>query len=51
MTLSSVVKHRLRNIGKELLCLIAVQPGDCFGKDDIVRFGDDYKSYLISAEQ
>ena len=35
-------KHRLSNIGKEILILIEVQSGDYLGEDDIVRFDDNY---------
>ncbi len=35
-------KHRLTNIGDELLILIEVQCGDYLGEDDIVRLADDY---------
>ena len=35
-------KHRLTNIGKDLLVLIEVQCGDYLGEDDIVRLADTY---------
>lgn len=35
-------KHRLQNVGSELLELIEVQSGDYLGEDDIVRFEDVY---------
>ncbi|MEK6805713.1 MAG: mannose-1-phosphate guanylyltransferase/mannose-6-phosphate isomerase [Pseudomonadota bacterium] len=35
-------KHRLENIGKDLLELIEVQSGAYLGEDDIVRFDDVY---------
>ncbi|MET0103014.1 MAG: mannose-1-phosphate guanylyltransferase/mannose-6-phosphate isomerase [Sedimenticola sp.] len=35
-------KHRLENIGVELLVMIEVQTGDYLGEDDIVRFDDIY---------
>lgn len=35
-------KHRVENIGDELLIFIEVQRGDYFGEDDIERFEDDY---------
>jgi mannose-1-phosphate guanylyltransferase/mannose-6-phosphate isomerase len=35
-------KHRLRNIGENLLELIEVQVGSYLGEDDIVRFEDNY---------
>ncbi len=35
-------KHRLENIGDELLTLIEVQCGEYLGEDDIVRFEDRY---------
>lgn len=35
-------KHRLENIGPEMLVMIEVQTGDYLGEDDIVRFQDVY---------
>ena len=35
-------KHRLENIGNEMLVIIEVQTGDYLGEDDIVRFQDVY---------
>jgi len=35
-------KHRLENIGSELLVMIEVQTGNYLGEDDIVRFQDVY---------
>jgi mannose-6-phosphate isomerase len=35
-------KHRVANLGSELLIFIEVQTGDYFGEDDIVRIEDDY---------
>ena len=35
-------KHRLENIGEEILVLIEVQTGSYLGEDDIVRFQDNY---------
>lgn len=35
-------RHRLKNIGDNLLQLIEVQVGDYLGEDDIVRFEDNY---------
>ncbi|MBS0193971.1 MAG: mannose-1-phosphate guanylyltransferase/mannose-6-phosphate isomerase [Proteobacteria bacterium] len=35
-------KHRLQNIGTQMLELIEVQSGDYLGEDDIVRFQDVY---------
>jgi len=35
-------KHRLQNLGSEMLELIEVQSGDYLGEDDIVRFEDVY---------
>jgi mannose-6-phosphate isomerase len=35
-------KHRVANIGDELLVFIEVQRGEYFGEDDIERFSDDY---------
>lgn len=36
------VKHRIANIGTQMLVFIEVQRGDYFGEDDIERFSDDY---------
>jgi mannose-1-phosphate guanylyltransferase / mannose-6-phosphate isomerase len=36
------VKHRLANVGPELLELLEVQSGSYLGEDDIVRFDDVY---------
>ncbi len=35
-------KHRLENIGNDLLEIIEVQTGEYLGEDDIERFDDDY---------
>ncbi len=35
-------KHRLENIGDELLVVLEVQTGNYLGEDDIVRFEDQY---------
>ncbi len=35
-------KHRLENIGSEVLVLIEVQSGSYTGEDDIIRFDDEY---------
>lgn len=35
-------KHRIKNVGSELLEFIEVQIGTYFGEDDIVRYKDDY---------
>jgi mannose-1-phosphate guanylyltransferase len=35
-------KHRLENIGAEMLVMIEVQSGNYTGEDDIVRFDDEY---------
>ncbi len=35
-------KHRVENVGNELLVFIEIQRGDYFGEDDIVRFEDDF---------
>ena len=40
-------KHRLSNIGKEILILIEVQSGDYLGEDDIVRFDDNYGRKIV----
>ncbi len=36
-------KHRIENVGEELLVFIEVQTGTYFGEDDIVRIEDDYQ--------
>ena len=36
-------KHRIENVGEELLVFIEVQTGTYFGEDDIVRIEDDYE--------
>jgi mannose-6-phosphate isomerase len=36
-------KHRIQNIGEEVLVFIEVQTGTYFGEDDIVRIEDDYE--------
>lgn len=36
-------KHRIRNMGDELLIFIEVQLGSYFGEDDIIRLQDDYE--------
>ena len=41
-TIPAQAKHRIENIGPDLLSLIEVQLGSYFGEDDIVRFEDDY---------
>jgi mannose-1-phosphate guanylyltransferase len=35
-------KHRLENVGKDMLVMIEVQSGEYTGEDDIVRFDDVY---------
>ena len=35
-------KHRVENVGNELLVFIEIQRGDYLGEDDIVRFEDDF---------
>jgi mannose-1-phosphate guanylyltransferase len=35
-------KHRLENLGAEMLVMIEVQSGSYLGEDDIVRFEDKY---------
>ncbi|AKP71261.1 phosphomannose isomerase type II C-terminal cupin domain [Riemerella anatipestifer] len=35
-------KHRIENIGDDILIFIEVQTGTYFGEDDIVRLQDDY---------
>ena len=37
------VKHRIQNIGEEVLVLIEVQTSTFFREDDIVRVDDDYE--------
>lgn len=45
-------RHRLKNLGKELLEIIEIQKGDYLGEDDIVRYEDDYgRSGAKTAEQ
>lgn len=39
-------KHRIENIGSELLIFVEVQIGEYFGEDDIVRLEDDYNRIL-----
>lgn len=36
------VRHRLGNIGSEILEIIEVQTGEYFGEDDIIRYQDRY---------
>ena len=36
-------KHRIQNIGEDLLVFIEVQTGAFFREDDIVRVDDDYE--------
>ncbi len=42
-------KHRLENIGTEVLVIIEVQTGSYLGEDDIVRFDDIYGRVECSA--
>ena len=35
-------KHRIKNVGEDLLVFVEVQTGTYFGEDDIVRIEDDY---------
>jgi mannose-6-phosphate isomerase-like protein (cupin superfamily) len=35
-------KHRLENLGKDLVEIIEVQFGDYLGEDDIIRYDDVY---------
>lgn len=35
-------KHRIQNIGDEILIFIEVQHGTYFGEEDIIRLEDDY---------
>ena len=41
--ISPLTKHRIQNVGSELLIFIEVQRGEYFGEDDIVRLEDDYR--------
>lgn len=36
-------RHRIENIGSDLLVFIEVQTGTYFGEDDIIRLRDDYE--------
>ncbi|SDE44711.1 phosphomannose isomerase type II C-terminal cupin domain [Riemerella columbipharyngis] len=36
------IKHRIQNIGEDILVFIEVQTGTYFGEDDIIRLEDDY---------
>lgn len=35
-------KHRVENVGTEMLTFIEIQTGDYFGEDDIIRYQDDF---------
>ena len=35
-------RHRLENVGKDVLQLIEIQSGSYLGEDDIIRFDDNY---------
>ena len=35
-------KHRITNIGRDVLVLVETQIGDYLGEDDITRYQDDY---------
>lgn len=35
-------KHRIKNVGEDVLIFIEVQTGTYFGEDDIIRLQDDY---------
>ena len=37
-----MAKHRIGNMGSELLMFIEVQRGEYLGEDDIIRLEDDY---------
>ena len=41
-------KHRLQNIGTDIVVMIEVQTGSYLGEDDIVRFEDIYGRVLMS---
>ena len=36
-------KHRIKNVGEDLLVFVEVQTGTYFGEDDIIRLQDDYE--------
>ena len=36
-------KHRIRNVGNDILEFVEVQLGNYLGEDDIIRYQDDYK--------
>ncbi len=38
-----LAKHRMENIGNEMVSVIEVQLGASFAEDDIVRYADDYQ--------
>lgn len=42
VTIARGSKHRIKNIGEDVLIFIEVQTGTYFGEDDIVRLQDDY---------
>ncbi len=39
-------KHRIENIGNELLTIIEVQTGEYLGEDDIIRYEDDFGRHV-----
>lgn len=41
-------KHRLSNIGKEDLCIIEIQSGNCLGDKDIIEYRDEYNFMPLS---
>lgn len=42
ITIPKGSKHRIMNIGQEILVFIEVQLGTYFGEDDIIRLEDDF---------
>jgi len=42
VTIPLKAKHRIGNVGTDILVFIEIQQGSYFGEDDIVRLEDDY---------
>lgn len=42
ISIPSLAKHRIENIGTNMLIFIEVQLGTYFGEDDIIRISDDF---------
>ena len=42
VTIPLKAKHRIANVGTDVLVFIEIQQGSYFGEDDIVRLEDDY---------